>query len=145
MYTAIQQKNKNHKSPQGVMTYVLNCKVLESNFELRSCNYFHFQTATLGQRINLWGKRLKAMDKGQGCVAVWYLTPYFGYFILPPRCLVGVTPCPRNSQKNYTQESNNRLETKTSLIYLPLFTGFNNHSMGEGVFPQYIEMVESRS
>ena len=32
-----------------------------------------------------------------------YLTPYFGYFILPPRWLVGVTPCPRKSQKNYTK------------------------------------------
>ena len=27
---------------------------------------------------------LKVTGKGQGCVAVWYLTPYFGYFILPP-------------------------------------------------------------
>ena len=33
----------------------------------------------------LWGMRLKVTGKGQGCVAVWYLTPYFGYFILPPR------------------------------------------------------------
>ena len=29
------------------------------------------------------------------------------------------------------------------LLYFPLFTGFNNHSMGEEVFPEYIEMVES--
>ena len=42
--------------------------------------------------------------KGQCCVAVWYLTLYFGYFILPPRWLVGVTPCPNKSQKNYTKE-----------------------------------------
>ena len=28
------------------------------------------------------------------------------------------------------------------LLYFPLFTGFNNHSMDEGVFPEYIEMVE---
>ena len=31
---------------------------------------------------------------------------------------------------------------KTFLLYYPLITGFNNHSMGEGVFPEYIEMVE---
>ena len=32
---------------------------------------------------------------------------------------------------------------KTFLLYFPLFTGFNNHSVAEGVFPEYIEMVES--
>ena len=34
---------------------------------------------------------------------------------------------------------------KTFLLYFPLFAGFNNHSMDEGVFPEYIEMVESPS
>ena len=33
-----------------------------------------------------------------------YLTPYFGYIILPLRWLVGVMPSPRKSQKNYTKE-----------------------------------------
>ena len=28
------------------------------------------------------------------------------------------------------------------LLYSPLFTGFNNHSVDERVFPEYIEMVE---
>ena len=42
--------------------------------------------------------------RGKGCLAVWYLTPYFRYFILPPRWLVSVMPCPRKSQKNYTKE-----------------------------------------
>ena len=42
--------------------------------------------------------------KGQGCVAVRYITPYFGCIILPPRWLVGGMPCPRKSQKNYTKE-----------------------------------------
>ena len=51
--------------------------------------------------VGMW---LKVTGKGQGYVAVWYLTPYFGYFMLPPRLLVGVTPCPRKSQKNYTKE-----------------------------------------
>ena len=52
----------------------------------------------------MWGLRLKVTVKGRGCVAVWYLTPYFGYFILPPRWIVDVTPCPRKFQKNYTKE-----------------------------------------
>ena len=30
---------------------------------------------------------------------------------------------------------------KTFLLYFSLFTGFNKHSMDEGVFPEYIEMV----
>ena len=34
---------------------------------------------------------------------------------------------------------------KTFLLYFPLFTGFNNHSMDEGIVPEYIEMVESPS
>ena len=34
---------------------------------------------------------------------------------------------------------------KMFLLYFPLFTGFNNQSMDEGVFPEYIEMVESPS
>ena len=28
-------------------------------------------------------------------------------------------------------------------IYIYIFPGFNNHSIGEGVFPEYTEMVES--
>ena len=57
----------------------------------------------------LWGMRLKVTGKGQGCVAVWYLPPYLGYFILPPRRLVGVTPYPRKSQKElYKRKDSNR-------------------------------------
>ena len=90
--------------------------------------------------------RLKVKGKGQSCVTVRYLTLYFGYFILPPRWLVGVTPCPRKSQKSYTKEKDSiRKETKTFLLYFPLFTGFNKHSMDEAIFPEYIEMVESPS
>ena len=34
---------------------------------------------------------------------------------------------------------------KTFLLYFHLFTELNNHSVDEGVFPEYIEMVESPS
>ncbi len=33
----------------------------------------------------------------------------------------------------------------TFLLYFPLFTGFNNHSVDEGVFPEYTEMVEIKT
>ena len=42
---------------------------------------------------------LKVTGKGQGCVAVRYLTPYFVYFILPLCCLVGEMPYPRKFQR----------------------------------------------
>ena len=54
--------------------------------------------------VALWGLRRKVRGNGQGYVTVRYLTPYFGYFILPSRWLVGVMPFPRKSQKNYTKE-----------------------------------------
>ena len=31
------------------------------------------------------------------------------------------------------------------LLYFPLFTGFNNYSVDEQFFPEYIKMVESPS
>ena len=54
--------------------------------------------------ILLWGIGAAGQGQGQSCFAVWYLNPYFGYFILPPRWLVGVMPCSRKSQENYTKE-----------------------------------------
>ena len=55
-------------------------------------------------------------------------------------------PCPRKSpKKNYRKEKTETDETKTFLLYFPLFTGFNKYSMDEGVFPEYIEMDESPS
>ena len=53
-------------------------------------------------------------------------------------------PCLRKSQEElYERKDSNIYETKTVLLYFPLFTGFNDHSVDEGVFPEYIEMVES--
>ena len=55
-------------------------------------------------------------------------------------------PCQRKFQKElYKKKRQDRYETKTFLLYFPLFTGFNNHSVDERVFPEYIEMVESPS
>ena len=91
------------------------------------CLYDLFYWSTVSETfVGYWG-RMKVKGNGQSCIAVWYLTLLLGYFILPPHWLVSVMPCPRKSQK----------ETKMFLLYFPLFTGFNNHSMDEVVFPEY--------
>ena len=58
------------------------CKKIHSRQS--GINNFKFIFLQSMQFVGFW---LKVRGKGQGCVAVWYLTPYFGYFILPPRCL----------------------------------------------------------
>ena len=55
-----------------------------------------------GWYCEVWGWRSRA--KGKAVLPLEYLTPYFGYFILPPHWLVSVTPNPRKSLKNYTKE-----------------------------------------
>ena len=54
--------------------------------------------------VGMGYRGLRSRAKGKVVLPFEYLTPYFGYFILPPRWLVGVTPCPRRFQKNYTKE-----------------------------------------
>ena len=65
---------------------------------------------------------LKVTGKGESCVAVRYLTPYFGYFILPPRCQVGEMPCPRKSQKNYTKEKTATDKRRRRFFYTFLYS-----------------------
>ena len=69
----------------------------------------------------MWGMWLKVTGKEQGCVAVRYLTPYFGNFILPPRCLVGEMSCPRKSQKNYTKEKTETDKRRRRFFYTFLY------------------------
>ena len=57
-------------------------------------------------------------------------------FYFTPRWLVGVTPRTKRPKKNYSTEDINREETKT-FLYFSFIPGFNNHSMGEGIFPEY--------
>ena len=38
--------------PRLVMVKALDCRIVESEFELQSCYYVHFQTNTLGESIN---------------------------------------------------------------------------------------------
>ena len=76
----------------------------------------------------VWGWRSGAMGKGwrsgamgKGCVAVRYLTQYFRDFILPPRWLVDVMPCPRKSQKNYTKEKTATGKRRRRFFYTFLY------------------------
>ena len=94
---------------------------------LRSENHVH-------STQSLWGVGLRSRAS---CVAVWYLTPFWGYFILPPRCLVDVTPRIRKAPKELYERRQLQIEDEAVLFYFPLFPGFNNHSMGEGFFPEY--------
>ena len=77
--------------------------------------------------------------RGQGasCVAVWYLTPFGGYFILPQSCFVDVTPRTRKAQKELYERRQQQIGDEYVLFYFPLFPGFNNHSMSEGISPEY--------
>ena len=55
-------------------------------------------------------------------------------FYFTPRWLVGVTPCPRKSQKELYKRRQQQIgDEDVSFI----FPGFNNHSMGGRVFPEY--------
>ena len=73
----------------------------------------------------------------QSCVAVWYLTPLWGYFILPHvgcRC----NSLNKKGPKRIIQKKTTTNRRRRRLFYIfPLFPGFNNHSMGEGTFPEY--------
>ena len=96
--------------------------------------------------VCMWGIRLKIKGEGQGCVAVWYLTPYFGYFILPPRWLVDVRPCPRKSQKNYTEEKTATDKRRRRFFYTFFYLlGSTTIPWMREFFSEYIEMVESPS
>ena len=63
----------------------------------------------------------RSRAKGKAVLLFEYLTPYFGYIILPPRWLVGVTPCPRKSQKNYTKEKTETDKRRRRFFYTFLY------------------------
>ena len=58
---------------------------------------------------------------GKAVLPFEYLTTYFGYFILPPHWLVGVMPCPRKSQKNYTKEKTATDKRRRCFFYTFLY------------------------
>ena len=58
---------------------------------------------------------------GKAVLPFEYLSPYFVYFILPPHWLVGVTPCPRKSQKNYTKEKTATDKRQRCFFYIFLY------------------------
>ena len=58
-------------------------------------------------------------------------------FHFTPRCLVDVTPRTRKAQKELYERRQQQIGDEAILFYFPLFPGFNSHSMGEGIFPEY--------
>ena len=94
---------------------------------------------------SMWGMwLLKVTGKGQGCVAVSISDSIFWLFYFTPMLVSQCNPLPKKVPKElYKRKDSNRQETKAFLLYFPLFTWFNIHSMDEGVFPEYIEMFES--
>ena len=77
-----------------------------------------------------------ALDIWLHILVILYFTP-----TLVSRC----NALPKKVPKTIIQkEKTGQIKDEdVSYIYFPLFTGFNNHSVDEGVFPEYIEMVES--
>ena len=57
-------------------------------------------------------------------------------FYFTPRCLVDVTPWTRRPKKIIRKKTATDRRRRYFFIF-PLFPGFNNHSMGEGIFPEY--------
>ena len=75
---------------------------------------------------------------------IWYhILVMLFYTTLTGRC--NALPKKKVPKKYTKRKDRNRLETNMFLLYFPLFTGFNNYSVDEGVFPEYTEMVESPS
>ena len=68
----------------------------------------------------------------------------FWLFYFTPTLVSRCNTLPKKVPKRIIQKKRQQqMRDETFLLYFPLFTGFNNHSADEGVFPEYIEMVES--
>ena len=52
----------------------------------------------------LWGEWLKVTGKGQGCVVVWYLTPYFWLFYFTPTLTGWCNALPNKVPKRIIQK-----------------------------------------
>ena len=93
----------------------------------------------------VYGLRSGAMGKAVLPLDIWL--HIFGYFILSHTLVLSVQCLAQESSQKIMQKEKTATDkrTKTFPLYFPLFTEFNNHSVDEGVFPQYIEMVESPS
>ena len=52
---------------------------------------------------------------------IWLYILVISYLTPPPRCLVGVMPCPRKSQKNYTKEKTATDKRRRRFFYTFLY------------------------
>ena len=79
----------------------------------------------------LWGPGVP----GASCIAVYYLTPFWVILSWSHICFVVLTSLDKKAVKELYER---RIGDEDVYFYIfPLFPGFNNHSMGEGIFPEY--------
>ena len=97
-------------------------------FRVNQCGVWRFYR----RGSPMWGLKIFMIVSGLGqdCVAVRYLTPYFGYLVLPHVDLAGAMPCPKKVHKKYKKrEDRNRQETKNfsfRLSFIYLMNGLTN-------------------
>ena len=55
---------------------------------------------------HLWGLKFlwRPVAKGKTVLPLRYLTPYFGYLVLPHVDLAGAMPCPKKVHKKYKKK-----------------------------------------
>ena len=98
-------------------------------------------------RVILWG--IGAEGHGQRARLCCRLisNSIFWLFCFTPTLASRCNALPKKVPKRIIQKKRQQqIRDGGRFFYtFPLFTGFNNHSMVEGVFPEYIEMVESPS
>ena len=88
---------------------------------------------------------LRNQGLGQACVAVRYLTPYFGYIILPHVDWPAQCLAQRKSQNKYTKEKIETDKRRRRFFYTFLYLLSSTTIPWIGFFPEYIEMVQSPS
>ena len=69
----------------------------------------------------VWGFGLKVTGKGQGCVAVIYLTPYFGYFNLPYTLVSRCNALPKEVPKRIIQKEDRTDKRRRRFFYTFLY------------------------
>ena len=94
----------------------------------------------LAERVWVLIRVLKVRGKGQGCVAVRYLTPYFGYIILPHvdwpvQCLVQ-RKSKRNIQKEKIETDKRRKHFFHTFLYLLGEWTNQRYVLGRNVVPK---------
>ena len=95
--------------------------------EFSSENSFHNY-----KHCGVW-RLLKVRGKRQGCVAERYLTPYFGYIILPHVDWSAQCLAQRKSQKKYTKRKDRKKDKRRKYFFYTFL-----YLLGEGTNRRYV-------